>query len=62
MACLRATLNQEPEQVRIMPIARTARAFLHLEFTCSQGNPREGLDVDSRTVRRTELTPAARAS
>jgi len=30
-------------------------------YTCSQGSPREGLDVDSRIVRRTEITPAARA-
>lgn len=37
------------------------RVFYCLEFTCSQDSPWEGLDVDSRTVRRTESTPAARA-
>lgn len=30
-------------------------------FTCSQDSPRDSLDVDSRIVRRTESTPAARA-
>ena len=36
-------------------------AFLCLKFNCCQGSPWEGLDVDSRIVRRTETTPAARA-
>jgi len=39
----------------------TAPGFYRLEFTCSQDSPRESLDVDSRLVRRTESTPAARA-
>lgn len=34
---------------------------LPASFTCSQDSPRECLDVDSRIVRRTESTPAARA-
>lgn len=39
--------------------ARSTRAFLRLKFTCSQGSPWGGLDVDGRIVRRTESTPAA---
>ena len=40
---------------------RLVRVFYCLGFTCSQDSPRDSLDVDSRIVRRTESTPAARA-
>ncbi|AMS13159.1 hypothetical protein A3218_02080 [Pseudomonas chlororaphis] len=41
--------------------AQPSLGFLCLKFACSQDSPRENLDVDSRIVRRTETTPAARA-
>ncbi|UZE04459.1 hypothetical protein [Pseudomonas corrugata] len=32
-------LNQVPESARMFSDARSTRAFLRLEFTCSQGSP-----------------------